>query len=159
MGRRRSKARLNSKNKASNKPRNKQIAKIESNPIISGETSDLNPNIYPGETSDLNHNNTDTLYGHDANDLIVVYFRYEDIYNDNKYNGRFFPQWFCTDLVNESHGVFIPANKLILCTYTEMASLCIKSMKANKISGAHKKVKFYYYPNVLVVNGQDPYVR
>ena len=100
----------------------------------------------------LQHQNED--------DLIIVYSKYEDLLpnSDPKCMGKFVPQWFITDYVNENRGVFIPAGKTIMCTYKEMEEFGMAQIN-HQLSANIKKVLFHHSERILKVNNMDPFDR
>lgn len=155
MGRRRSGKKSNNKTAVLGKT-------TTSATCVAPKPTDSKPTVLKSTTmptTEFEPKHTNSMFGHDTDDLIVIYWKYEDIYKDNKHNGMFFPQWFCTDLINDTHGVFIPTNQLILCTYEQMRDYGIKMMKSARIAGNFNNVKFYYTPTAIIINGQDPYIK
>lgn len=104
---------------------------------------------------------TDTIRGHNYDDLIIVYSKYEEMVKDPskrdpRAKGLYAPQWFATDLASKTTGIFIPAQTPILCTYEEMEELARKRMKST-VNCEFSTVKFYHRDTVMVVNGMDPF--
>lgn len=103
---------------------------------------------------------TNRLKGHQTTDLIVVYLKYEDVptLNTQEKPDRelYFPQWICADMVSETSGIWLPMPKLVACTYEEMKKLAINMLK-NNVTIRFKRVKFYYSPTILTVNGMSPF--
>ena len=99
------------------------------------------------------------LKGHKASDVIVIYGKYEDFQKENrdpKALGLFVPQWFCTDMVNDTSGIMYPLSQPVLCTYAQMSEMSIATLK-KMVRGPFGLTKFYYSNTLVGMNEQFPF--
>jgi len=70
--------------------------------------------------------------GFDETDVLVWYATKADVYRlwgldvdpgPRPENDALVPLWFCTDMVNERRGVYLPARRLLVCSWAEMDNL------------------------------------
>lgn len=108
---------------------------------------------------------TDKLNGHHPNDLIVIYMKYEDRIEDNankvnesynkKHSGKYIPQWFSINRVDDKSSISLPASSLI-CTFKEIENYGRKSM-SRLVRGGVRNVLFYYSSDVINMYGMSPF--
>lgn len=112
------------------------------------------------ETSSPLH--TDKIKGHNPNDILIIYLKYEDMVKDETKResyakGLYVPQWFATDLVSETAGIFLSTNTPTLCTYKQMEEMARNKMD-RFIRGGVSAVKYYYSNTLMSINGMNSFL-
>lgn len=91
-----------------------------------------------------------------ANDIVIIYSRFEDLFPGNKVAvGAFIPQWVGIGLSDKQHGwcINFSGTPKVLKTYNEMIELDMKKLRISKIN----RVLFYYKDSLTTINEYEPF--
>jgi hypothetical protein len=108
------------------------------------------------------------FYGHNRDDLIIVYSSYEDIPMNKEdrlalFKGRFFPQWFLTNCTDGRNAGYQPTGKdsPSLCSFQQMAAfgkMIVSKRSLGEDDGVNvKNVRFFYSPKILLIHENHPF--
>jgi hypothetical protein len=96
--------------------------------------------------------------------MIIVYSKYEDFVVKDRHPsliGLIFPQWFCTNCVKEEDVITIPASpeRAIVCSFQQIDHIARRTWReiSKNTIDVIKKVYFFHSPNVVTMNGKQPF--
>lgn len=108
---------------------------------------------------------TTLLFGHEPDDLIIVYISYENLTYENikyldapKEGHNLIPLWYGINIISRCHGRYFGAGEISFCNREEMAELAIKEVQQHLKNSTWQptKIKFLSTFCFVTFNNTSP---